>query len=205
MLKHIKQHWPLLAFVIGLGVLAFPFWSHIDQRQDIVSVNSRVDTVSKDLENLTLGDGELLVGASTLFAQNASIQLNLEVKGTYASVSGDLYLSSFQNCNLDTIDGKLTCGTDASGGGGGGSPDLRLGFTGAFTNIGSISFNNAHFDLPLNVSNQASLSLDWGAGGPASLSTAETITGNWVNTDNPWADNEVIDTLTINGGTVTWT
>jgi len=25
---------------------------------------------------------------------------------------------------------------------------------------------------------------------------AETLTGNWVNTDNPWADNEVSDTLT---------
>jgi hypothetical protein len=31
---------------------------------------------------------------------------------------------------------------------------------------------------------------------------AETITGNWVNTDNPWADNEVADDLTISGGTV---
>ena len=31
---------------------------------------------------------------------------------------------------------------------------------------------------------------------------AETILGNWVNTANPWADNEVADTLTINGGTI---
>lgn len=32
------------------------------------------------------------------------------------------------------------------------------------------------------------------------LGTAETITGNWVNTANPWADNEVSDTLTIGSG-----
>jgi len=30
----------------------------------------------------------------------------------------------------------------------------------------------------------------------ARLNEAETITGNWVNTTNPWADNEVSDTLT---------
>lgn len=35
-----------------------------------------------------------------------------------------------------------------------------------------------------------------------SLSANETITGNWVNTANPWADNEVADNLTISGGTI---
>ena len=40
------------------------------------------------------------------------------------------------------------------------------------------------------------------------LAQAETIAGNWVNTDNPWADNEVSDTLTasvidLEAGTVT--
>jgi len=34
------------------------------------------------------------------------------------------------------------------------------------------------------------------------LDVAETISGNWVNTANPWADNEVADALTISGGTV---
>ena len=85
---------------------------------------------------------------------------------------------------------------DSGGGGGGGTLDFREGYSGNFVNIGSISFNAAHFTWNTN-GNLASLSLDWGAGGPASLSQAETITGNWVNTDNPWADNEVIDGLTI--------
>lgn len=34
------------------------------------------------------------------------------------------------------------------------------------------------------------------------LGQNETITGNWVNTANPWADDEVADNLTIVGGTV---
>jgi len=31
------------------------------------------------------------------------------------------------------------------------------------------------------------------------LAQAETITGNWVNTDNPWADNEIASAATWNG------
>lgn len=34
------------------------------------------------------------------------------------------------------------------------------------------------------------------------LDEAETIAGNWVNTSNPWADNEVADALTVSGGTI---
>lgn len=34
------------------------------------------------------------------------------------------------------------------------------------------------------------------------LDQAETITGNWVNTANPWADNEVADALTVSGGSI---
>jgi hypothetical protein len=36
----------------------------------------------------------------------------------------------------------------------------------------------------------------------AHLNVAETIAANWVNTANPWADNEVVDDLTISGGIV---
>lgn len=34
------------------------------------------------------------------------------------------------------------------------------------------------------------------------LGDNEIITGNWVNTTNPWADTEVVDTLTVSGGTI---
>ncbi|MEJ5287324.1 MAG: hypothetical protein WHV60_08965, partial [Bacteroidota bacterium] len=44
----------------------------------------------------------------------------------------------------------------------------------------------------------------WTAAEPnyANLGQNEVITGNWDNTANPWADNEVADNLTINGGTI---
>ena len=48
-------------------------------------------------------------------------------------------------------------------------------------------------------------SLDYKVLNYASRSLDQTLTGNWVNTANPWADNEVINTLTIDGGIVTWT
>jgi hypothetical protein len=35
------------------------------------------------------------------------------------------------------------------------------------------------------------------------LAQGETISGDWVNTANPWADNEVANNLTITGGTIT--
>ncbi|MBN1755498.1 hypothetical protein JW877_04705, partial [bacterium] len=44
----------------------------------------------------------------------------------------------------------------------------------------------------------------WIAAEPSygNLNQNETIAGNWVNTANPWADNEVADNLTISGGSV---
>jgi hypothetical protein len=44
----------------------------------------------------------------------------------------------------------------------------------------------------------------WVAAEPnyANLGQNEVITGNWDNTANPWADNEVADNLTINGGAI---
>jgi hypothetical protein len=45
----------------------------------------------------------------------------------------------------------------------------------------------------------------WTAAEPnyGNLSQGETISGDWVNTANPWADNEVANNLTITGGTIT--
>lgn len=103
-----------------------------------------------------------------------------------------IQLSQFTNCNLDTDgSGFLVCGTDATGGGGGGSfGGIELIDSGSTfgTHYGSISFDAGHFTSTFGspTASASILRLDWGAGGPASLSEAETITGNWVNTANPW-------------------
>lgn len=96
--------------------------------------------------------------------------------------------------------GELGWGTD--GGGGGGSQIELKDVPGIYnTNVSSVSFDGGKFTIV--ASGTAGLvNLDWGTGGPASLSEAETVTGNWVNTANPWADNEVIDTLTVTGGVI---
>lgn len=151
--------------------------------------------------------------------------LDFAVGGT-ASSTADLSLDPvnntlhlrFLNCSGNSnggaltadANGLITCSNDDSGGAGGGGTTLqaREGYSGSFLTVASLSFNAPHFIVNSNGTH-ASLSLDWGTGGPASLSQDETISGNWVNTANPWADNEVVDTITASnylllaGGTLT--
>ena len=152
---------------------------------------------SRSIHNL--GNRDLFIGDGT-----ASTSANASVSFAVDSILQTVRFGGFTSCNLDTDgSGYLVCGTDATGGSAAsGTIDMRDGYSGAYTNIGSVSFNTAHFGLNIGGT-IASLSLDWGAGGPASLSQAETITGDWVNTTNPWADNEVADILTLTGSTIT--
>lgn len=148
--------------------------------------------------------------------------LDFAVGGT-ASSTADLSLDPtnntlnirFLNCSANAnggaltadANGLITCSDDNSGSGSGTSLQAREGYSGTFLTVASLSFNAPHFILNSNGTH-ASLSLDWGTGGPASLSQDETISGNWVNTANPWADNEVVDTITasnyllLTGGTL---
>ncbi len=96
--------------------------------QSLVSLNSRVDTATDDLEGLKFviqGTNEPMVGASTLFAQNASVQLNLEVLGT-ASIGGNVFIGSSRsiigagtltigNNNNDVIVSTTNWDVDANG------------------------------------------------------------------------------------------
>ena len=177
-------------------------------------------TITGTANQLTVTNGDGVSGNPTLSIPTlfsittASLSGSLEVAGNYASASAFRGSAFSGDCdaagdtlNWDLTTGRFTCGTDASGGGGASSLEVR-DWPNDATSINpasSISFNSEHFEVTASGSVDAIVKLDWGAGGPASLSEAETITGNWVNTANPWADNEVVDTLTINGGTVTWT
>ena len=88
MLKSLKENFaPILFATIVIGLFTFPFWSHFTQESKIKTQDQRIDEIRVN------GGGDMLVGASTLFAQQASIQLNLEVLGTYASVSGNFSFS----------------------------------------------------------------------------------------------------------------
>lgn len=50
---------------------------------------------------------------------------------------------------------------------------------GAFSDRSSVSFDAGHFSLTYPTASEAYVRLDWGAGGPASLSQDETVTGFW--------------------------
>ena len=146
------------------------------------------------------------------FDSNASIALNVEVAG-FASVS-KLFGAGLTNCSSggskllwNSATGMFSCGTDNVGSGGA-LIATREGFSGAFTDVSSLSFNASHFVLNFGV-NEASISLDWGLGGPASLSQDETVTGRWTFASGAsiTAPFEVIglasvSQLTVNGQTV---
>ncbi|QGH73072.1 MAG: YadA domain-containing structural protein [Podoviridae sp. ctviO18] len=158
---------------------------------------------------LTFGDGVIT------FGQGATISTNFEVKGT-ASISaftlpdkdggtlGDCEAST-EKVVYDLATKKFDCGTDQSGSGGSGgnvSDGLDIANSGGtYLAIASLSFDASHFTFT-NTASDGYIRLDWGSGGPASLSEAETISGNWVNTASPWADNEVVDTISIIGGII---
>src|SRR3990167_327778 len=195
----LKQEFYIILIVIGLFGFAY----------------FKTDNVDKRIDGLVQDD--MLLGASTLFAQNASVQLSLEIMGSYASTSGNL---SF---NGEIMPDGATCGTNeilkrtgannwdcaaddtgVSGKAFGWIDTKNSG--GTFVSIGSLSFDAGHFTFS-NTASEGYLRLDWDS--VASLSTAETISGNWVNTANPWADDEVVDTITASnylllaGGTLT--
>ena len=101
MLKSLKENFaPFLFATIVIGLFAFPFWSHFVQEEKIKTQDQRVDNIRVN------GGGDILVGASTFFAQQASIQLNFEALGTYASVSGNLSFSG------EIMPDGSTCGTN---------------------------------------------------------------------------------------------
>lgn len=132
-------------------------------------------------------------------AGNNTIELN-SVVYTFPSADG----SSGQVLHTNGS-GTLSWNTDDSGGGGGAASIEVRDFPNNATSISpvaSITFHSEHFEVTASGSSDALIKLDWGTDGPASLSQAETILGNWVNTASPWADNEVADGLTINGGTI---
>jgi hypothetical protein len=79
----------------------------------------------------------------------------------------------------------------------------------ATLSISSIDLSSSTIYIPNSVGNGEALISDGNGNAywqslPAgvNLSGNETITGNWVNTTNPWEDNEVADDLTISGGSI---
>src|SRR3990167_1245506 len=211
MINKLKENFaPILFATIVIGLFTFPFWSHFSQDKQINRI--------KDIR--VNGGEDMLVGASTLFAQNASIQLSLEVLGTYASVSGNLsfngeIMPDGSTCSNGQILKKTgandwDCAADASG------------------SVASNSLNFDEFQNPLvldtNITTTSvSFGWDFGATNLANIGSASftrglkianstgdnlfRITNAGVVNAGTWngtalTDAFVANALTIDGGTI---
>ncbi|MFH1769231.1 MAG: hypothetical protein ABH833_01015, partial [Parcubacteria group bacterium] len=139
----------------------------------------------------------------------------LSVAGT-ASVSGGFYGSGLVDCDTgitskllyDASTGKFSCGTDTDTGSDYGGIDVMEGAVATVTGTSSLSFESGHFTVTDNAG-IAEVRLDWGAGGPASLSEDETVAGDWIFSNNASVTNTFeagaikTDTLSASTGTLT--
>lgn len=131
--------------------------------------------VIKIKNNIVDNSGNLLVGASTLFAQNASVQLNLAF---YGEIKPDGSTCSNGQILKKTGANDWDCAADSSGGGGASSLEVRIGNPlGLSINpTATISFDANNFDLTASGSSDAVVKIDY-TNGPASRSIAQTWSG----------------------------
>ncbi|MDP3696622.1 MAG: hypothetical protein Q8R55_01160, partial [Candidatus Taylorbacteria bacterium] len=144
------------------------------------------NTFYVDGTNLRVGIGTSLPAVSLQVVGAASLSTNFEASG-YASAS-QYFGGGLASCNGTSnaltwaTTGLFGCNTITSGGGAQlGIEIINSGGTYG-THYGSISFDASHFTVTFGSGTTASESqvrLDWGSGGPASLSEPETVTGFW--------------------------
>jgi hypothetical protein len=133
---------------------------------------------------LALNSNTLTLGSLLLSGSDASLSGAFEMTG-YTSAS-QVFGAGLADCDggtakllWDFATGRFSCGLDQSEGGSGVTGIEVQEGAGVFAHITSLSFDNAHFTLSTTAS-QAFVHLDWGSGGPASLSQNETVTGAWT-------------------------
>ena len=206
-LKSLKQNFALFIFsAIGIGLLTFSVWSHFYQ--------------DKQIKNIVVRDGDdVLIGASTLFAQNASVQFNFEVLGTYASVSGNFsfngeVMPDGATCSNGQILKRTgandwDCATDSVGSVASNSLDFDE-FVNAMTLDANTTITNGAFALTLTAASMSYGEFTVNASATAYLGSAFTSVGDcnddgeaigWTTTGificNTLADADIPDSITI--------
>jgi trimeric autotransporter adhesin len=179
---------------------------------------SKLDTSSIDTHYVTTGTAQTISGVKTItgnWVNTANPWADNEVAddltlGSSANVNaGSLTSGTLPNARLDgssvTLMGNAFNGTnglvklDSSGN----LPALDgSALTGIVaTNVGSNTVGTSQIvDSTITLSKLDTASIDTHyvtTGTAQTISGVKTITGNWINTANPWADNEVADDLTL--------
>lgn len=125
-------------------------------------------------------------------ADDLRISGDMDVVGTgsfnYASVSQGYFGGGLTDCDTaatskllwNADNGRFSCGTDQSGGGGGATPITVQTYPGGTRLQGrvSLSFDNSAFDIVSSGAGDVRISLDY-TNGPASRAIDQTITGLW--------------------------
>ncbi|TSC90891.1 MAG: polymorphic outer membrane protein [Parcubacteria group bacterium Licking1014_17] len=123
--------------------------------------------------------GLLETNGQAYFDSNASVAGNFETLG-WASAS-QTFGSGLVDCDNTTSSkllwdystGKFSCGTDAGG--------IKTE-EGGVQNLAAatiLNFDPGKFTLTASGSTESIVNMDWGTGGPASLSQDSTVSGNW--------------------------
>ncbi|MDP3696995.1 MAG: hypothetical protein Q8R55_03075, partial [Candidatus Taylorbacteria bacterium] len=167
----------------GIGDTTPEAYFEIASSSGTVASISNIFTI--DATNKRVGIGTASPGVPLHVIGAASVSTNFEASG-YASAS-QYYGGGLSSCNsasnaLTWSSGLFGCNTITSSGGAQlGIEIINSGGTYG-THYGSISFDASHFTVTFGSGTTASESqvrLDWGSGGPASLSEEETVTKQW--------------------------
>ncbi|MDO8715537.1 MAG: hypothetical protein Q7J73_01835, partial [Dehalococcoidales bacterium] len=170
----------ILSWITSAGVTS----NSIDFDEIVASAS--LDTnwdIALNSKNIDIGDGKFFINSSA-----ASTSGNFEISGT-ASISSftlpNTAGGTLGDCdavgdtlNWDVTYGKFTCGTDE----GAGSSAIKTEKSGTQVQAGAniLNFDDGKFDLTSSGSTETIINLDWtSAGGPASLSQPEEVTGLW--------------------------
>lgn len=122
---------------------------------------------------------------------------------TYVPLGGDINATYLVNSASTVLTSEIvtsSLGQDLSiKGNAAASRAITIGQQAANADV--INFDVPSSNFKIGGSQISATNLSDGAN-IAHINAAETISANWVNTANPWANNEVADDLTISGGTI---